>query len=151
MAQENLSIPWRNVAVGSLLLNIGAIGTVAAVATINGSDALSTVALALAIIAFICQLIIFTVQTWQSGEQLKQAERLNSATTSLLAEARTRLEGTHQMVTSQYQELLHLTALKAATETTKIAAEDGENRSSGRQVSIFPTHLAGLAERVVGR
>jgi DNA uptake protein ComE-like DNA-binding protein len=132
MANEDLKIPWRTVAIGSLLINLGTVGTVAAVATINGSDALATVALALAIIAFICQLIIFSVQTWQSGEQLRQAQELNSATGSLLGEVRARIEGTHQMVSTQYQELLHLTTLKLVTDTTKSATEvaDLEEKAS---------------------
>jgi hypothetical protein len=153
MSRDTFNIPWRTVAIASLLINLGAIGTIATVATVHGENALATVALALAVIAFICQLIIFSVQTWQSGEQLKQAERLNSETSSLLAEARTRLEGTHQMVTSQYQELLHLTALKAATEGTKVAVESaqavGEEARTVANVSVTQRVMTEFANNVV--
>lgn len=139
MAKPDIHIEWRTVAIGSLLLNLGAIGVVATIATVHDSNTLATIALALAIIAFISELIIFSVQTWQSGEQLKQAERLNSATSSLLADMRTRLEGTHQMVTTQYQELLHLAVLKADATDAK-----GGTTSTGRRVAevvrdIMPT------------
>lgn len=149
MTQANLNVSWRTVAIGSLLINLGTIGTLATVISLHDANTLASVALALAIIAFICQLIIFSVQTWQSGEQLKQAERLNSQTSSLLAEARTRLEGTHQMVTSQYEELLHLTALRAATQSTKLAAEAGEDEGTVQPAPISASTLASLAEQVV--
>jgi hypothetical protein len=127
MSASEARVPWRNIAIGSMLLNLGAVGTVATIATVHDSNSLATIALALAIIAFICQLIIFSVQTWQSGEQLRQAERLNSETSGLIAEMRTRLEGTHQMVTSQYQELLHLAVLKADATDLKAGIVSAEN------------------------
>lgn len=140
MADSELRVPWRGVAIGSMLLNLGAIGSVATVATVRGSDALATVALALAIIAFICQLIVFSVQTWQSGEQLKQAERLNSETHGLVGELRTRLESTHDMVATQYRELLHLAALRS--EVQRVKSGEAENAS---QASISADELAAVA------
>jgi hypothetical protein len=139
-----MHIPWRTVAIGSMLFNLGAIGTVATVATVRGSDALATVALALAIIAFICQLIVFSVQTWQSGEQLKQAERLNSETHGLMGEIRTRLESTHQMVATQYRELLHLTALKSEARLVK-TGEPGQ----GSQANISADRLVSVTDAAV--
>ena len=141
---DDLRLPWRNIGIGSMLLNLGAIGAVATIATVHDSNTLATVALALAIIAFICQLIIFSVQTWQSGEQLKQAERLNAETSGLLSEMRTRLEGTHQMVATQYEELLHLAVLKAdATDakTATVPAEQPSRRAALADIvrEIMPT------------
>jgi hypothetical protein len=125
-----LRVSWRVVALASLLFNLAAIVTVATVAAVTDADALSTVALALAIIAFTCQLIIYSVQTWQSGEQLRQARDLNARTTTILTEVRTRIEGTHQMVSVQHQELLHLAALKARSNLRKDAADSTDDRVS---------------------
>jgi hypothetical protein len=122
----NFSLPWRTLAVASLLLNLGAIATVAVVASVQGADALATVALALAIIAFVCQLIIYSVQTVQSGQQLDAARHLNAATESLLTEARARIEGTNRMVATQYEEFLHLTVQRATSEANKESLSRGE-------------------------
>ncbi|WP_182881646.1 hypothetical protein [Microbispora sp. H10949] len=118
-----LRISWKIIALSSLLLNLGAIATVATMAATQSADALNTVALALAVIAFICQLIIFSIQTVQSGDQLKQAETLNRETSELLSEIRVRIEGTNQMVSSQYHELLRLSVLKSVSEVAKEATE----------------------------
>jgi hypothetical protein len=161
MSDTSITVPWRTIAIGSLLLNLGTIGAVATIATLDRSNALATVALALAIISFICQLIVFTVQGWQSGEQLKQAESLNAETIGLISEMRTRIEGTHEMVSSQYKELLHLTTLKSVADaaSTKaetngssgevIAAAVAEAASSALQNSTVPTpsQIRGLAVR----
>ncbi|HZO66232.1 MAG TPA: hypothetical protein VFB74_14605 [Kribbellaceae bacterium] len=110
---DYLRVPWRIVALSSLLLNLVAIAAIATIANVQNADALATVALALSVLAFISQLIIYSVQTWQSGEQLRQAKELNAQTLGVLSDARARIEGTHKMVSDQYAELMHLTALKA--------------------------------------
>lgn len=118
-----LRMRWKTVAVGSLLVNMAAVAGISTLAVAQNANALATVALALAVIAFVCQLIVFAIQTAQSGQQLRQAQELNAATEALLAEARTRLEGTHQMVSSQYQELMHLAALKGRSDS--VSAPNG--------------------------
>ncbi len=126
-----LRIRWRSVAIGSILLNFAAVAAVTSIITTQDADALSTVALVLAVIAFVCQLIVFSVQTWQSGDQLRQAERLHAQTAEMLAEVRTRTESTNSMVSRQYDELLHLASMKATSalakevETTDRVLRDG--------------------------
>ena len=99
---DYLRVPWRIVALSSLLLNLVAIAAIATIANVQNADALATVALALSVLAFISQLIIYSVQTWQSGEQLRQAKELNAQTLGVLSDARARIEGTHKMVSDQY-------------------------------------------------
>ena len=118
-----VSIQWRTIAVGSLLLNAGAVAVVATFSIRDDADALSTVALALAVIAFICQLIIFSVQTWQAGEQLRQARDLNASTLQLITQASERIEATHRMVSTQHDELLHMTALELRVEQNKAGSD----------------------------
>ncbi|WP_410819837.1 hypothetical protein [Micromonospora sp. 050-3] len=126
-SKESLNISWRILAISSLLINIVAIIAVATVASVTNAGALETVALALSILAFACQLIIYSVQTWQSGEQLRQARELNASTLATLSEVQTRIEGTHQMVSVQHQELMHLAALKASSSLRKEAAASENN------------------------
>jgi hypothetical protein len=142
MAENQLRLAWRTVAIGSLLLNLGAIAAIVTVAAVKSADALTTVALALSVIAFTCQLVIFCVQSWQSTDHLRQAEKLNAETLATMTEMRTRLEGTHDMVRTQYRELLHLSALKVAPKITEeLRAE------SGADVTVTSSRV----EEIVGR
>ncbi|WP_229053522.1 hypothetical protein [Aeromicrobium sp. Leaf350] len=114
-----MTIRWRTIAIGSLLFNLAAIAVVSTVAVTNNAGALNTVALSLAVIAFVCQLIVYTVQTWQGSEQLRRAEDLYSATAGLISDARVRIEDTHTMVQSQHQEMLRLSREKDSIEALK--------------------------------
>lgn len=118
-----LHINWKTIALGSLLVNLAAIAGISAVSIVKDADVLSTVALLLAIIAFICQLIVYAIQTSQSSGQLRQAKDLNASTETLLAEVRTRIEGTQQMMTSQHQELVRLTLLKSTADVARKVPE----------------------------
>jgi type II secretory pathway pseudopilin PulG len=132
------SISWRSLALTSILFNLGAVATIATIAAVQNNDVLNTVALALAVIAFVCQLIIYSIQAWQNGQQLQEARQLNANTLSWIAEARTRIEGTHQMVTSQYQEFVHLVTLKAGSEVAR----------SVKNPETMPTALEAVAQTV---
>jgi hypothetical protein len=116
-------VPWRTVSIVSLVLNGATIAALATLAGLQNADALATVALALAVVAFVSQLMIFAWQTYQNGVQLTQARELNSSTLQLVADAKTRIDGTYDMVRGQYQELLQLTALKAGAEAAKDSVE----------------------------
>ena len=136
MAEESqFSISWRRIALGSLLVNLGAIATIAAV---RDAGVLNTVALALAVIVFVCQLIMYSVQIWQSGQQLQEARQLNANTRSLLAEGRARMEGTRQLGGSQYQEFIQLITLKAGPEAAR----------SVKNLGATPTALKAVAQTV---
>lgn len=124
-ASGMLRLNWRTVAIGSLLLNLAAIAGIAAVSIVKKADVLSTVALLLAVIAFVCQLIVYAIQTSQASAQLRQAESLNAGTETLLAEVRTRIEGTHQMVSLEHEELMRLVLAKSATEVVSKLPEGG--------------------------
>jgi hypothetical protein len=136
--ESQFSISQRSAALASLLVNLGAISTIAIISAVRDAGILNTVALALAVIVFVCQLIIYSVQTWQSGQQLQEARQLNANTLSLLAEARVRGEGTRQVVSSQYQEFIHLVTLKAGPEVAR----------SVRNLEAAPTALEAVAQTV---
>jgi hypothetical protein len=76
------------------------------VATIVKADALSTIALALAILSFIIQIGLFIAQSWTSGQQVLHSEELNSDTRAILAEVRENARGTNQMISDQFEKVL---------------------------------------------
>ena len=74
----------KPVAVMSVVLGLACAGTLAVVASNKNVDSLSTIALALAIIAFIAQLIVYIAQSAATTQQMGRAERLHTETRALL-------------------------------------------------------------------
>jgi hypothetical protein len=136
--QSQFSIAWRSIAFVSLLVNLGAVAIIATMAAVRDVGVLNTVALTLAVIVFVCQLIIYSIQTWQSGHRLQEARQLNVHTLSLLAEVRARIGGTPQVASSQYQEFIQLITLKAGPEIAR----------SVNNIEATPTALEAVARTV---
>ncbi|MEV6816510.1 hypothetical protein [Micromonospora sp. NPDC051296] len=78
----SLTISWRMIAFSCALLAAGSTGTLAIVVPVKDVDTLSTIALALAILAFVIQIIVFIAQSWTSGQQMLQSQAINSDTRS---------------------------------------------------------------------
>jgi hypothetical protein len=93
---------------------------------------------AFAVIVFVCQLIIYCIQAGQSGQQFQEARQLHANMLSLLAGAQARIEGTHQMASSQYQDFIHLITLKAGPEVAR----------SVKNLEAVPTALEAVAQTV---
>ncbi|GAA3795284.1 hypothetical protein GCM10022226_13310 [Sphaerisporangium flaviroseum] len=87
------------------MLNLGTIATIAAIAAAKDADTLNTLALALAVIAFVCQLIIYGIQTWQHDGQSQQENRL---TLEKLAEACTQIDAACKVIQAQHTKFLLL-------------------------------------------
>lgn len=102
----------------SLLLNVGVVTAIALISVVQGAQALSTLALALAVIAFFSQLVIFAVQAVQSGSQLRQARELNSSTLGLIAAVSAKIEETQYLMKQQHEGFM---GLIQRTERAKIA------------------------------
>lgn len=113
---ENLVISYRAMAVGATIIALASLGTVVVIASINDVDTLSTVALALAIIAFVAQLIVFVVQSASASSQLTQSQELFGNIRALLVEVSERAEGTRTTVTSINERLLEAALGKAISE-----------------------------------
>jgi hypothetical protein len=64
---ENMIVSWRSVAFSAILVAVGALGSLVLVVTTGNADALSTIALALAIIAFVIQIMVFIAHTWAAS------------------------------------------------------------------------------------
>ena len=79
---RNLTIPWSRVSLGLMVITAASLGSLVVVATIKEADVLSTVALALAVLAFAAQLVISIAQGQAANQQLLQSERINTETRS---------------------------------------------------------------------
>jgi hypothetical protein len=86
--RTGLVVSWQVLAVVLVLVTVASLTSLSIVATIKDVDALSTVALALAVLAFGAQLVGSIVQGQTSTQQMLQSERLNAETRSLLSEVR---------------------------------------------------------------
>jgi hypothetical protein len=73
---------------GLAIVGLASTGALVTVVSVNNVDTLSTVALALAVLAFSAQLIVSLAQAQGSASQLSQTERINSETQVALAEIR---------------------------------------------------------------
>jgi hypothetical protein len=111
---------------------VGIVGfaTAAIVAFIADESALATVALALAILAFVCQLVIFAIQTTNSNAQLAQARDLNAHTETLVQTMLTRLESTHEMIKHQAETFNEVARLKSTS--SDVLAMPPEVPTAGR-------------------
>ena len=97
---------WRVLAFASLIVAVVAVTTATIVLGLNDVDALASIALSLAILSFVIQLILFVLQANTSNQQLLQSQQLNSETQKLLEEVRVRATSTQDLLSGQFNTLL---------------------------------------------
>lgn len=139
---EYFSVSPRSVAWVSAVFAIACLTTLAIVTSLAGSDALSTVALALAIIAFSIQIMVFIAQEKSASEQAKQSERLNAETRSLLTDIRATANSTAAMVGDQYRRVLEAALGGVAEASGAKSISQAESRLAeniSRALSEIPT------------
>lgn len=101
-----IQLPLNVIAVGALAVALTCLATLVVVASIHDVDTLSTVALALAVIAFVAQLIVFVVQTNASNSQMLNSRALHAELLRLLGRMDERARGTDAAVTTINERLL---------------------------------------------
>ncbi|MFI6760598.1 hypothetical protein ACIBF5_15830 [Micromonospora sp. NPDC050417] len=87
-ALANLTVHWKWVSLTLAIIALTAIGVLSVIVGTNDVDTLSTIALALAVLAFAAQLIVSLAQGMAGAQQLAQAERVNADTQAALAALR---------------------------------------------------------------
>lgn len=102
----DLQIGWRRLAVASSIAAAGSLVALTILAATKNADVLSTVALALAVIAFGAQLVVFIAQSQTTSQQMVQAERLNTDTRSALVEVRATSQAILRTMSEQFQPVL---------------------------------------------
>jgi hypothetical protein len=93
-------------------------------APIKDADVLSTVALALAVLAFVAQLLVFIAQSWSANQQMVQSEGLNRQTQALLAQVQVSAQSTQALLSEQFDTVLRHalgTALPKGADTDRVA------------------------------
>src|SRR3954453_17690589 len=95
-----LRVPLRATAVAAVSVALACLGSLVVVGSIKDVDTLSTVALALAVIAFVAQLIVFVVQTAAANSQMLQSHELFATLQRLLGEMGERTRGTEATVST---------------------------------------------------
>jgi hypothetical protein len=126
--QANLLISWRSVAVGATAIALSAAVMAAVVATIKKADTLSVVALAVATIAFLIQIIVFIVQAAATSQQELRAQQVYASTMKVLATIEEKTEGTRREVSTINERMLAAILGKAIPEVA--ATSSGESFAS---------------------
>jgi hypothetical protein len=119
------------------MLAIASLAALAIIAGVNDVDTLSTIALALAIVAFGVQILVFLAQTWIANQQTAQTQALNASTAALLTKVEVSVEGTRQVLTSQFDRVLRH-ALRGGVPAK------GENGEGDTEAALHRDHLAAL-------
>lgn len=102
---------WRAIAIALLVLSLALVGALVAQMSIGAhraspNDPLTTVALVLAVLAFLVQLFVYVFQTNAATHATERAEEINTKTQGLLDEIRTTSETTKQVLFAQFDRLL---------------------------------------------
>lgn len=105
------------VAGASVVVAIVAVSALAVVASIENASALATVALALALLSFVLQVLMFIVQSYATSSQMLEAQKIYSQMADALAEIKTRTESTQTTVEKVSDKLLEAILEKAAAES----------------------------------
>ena len=103
---NEMRVPWRTVAIAFILIATGFAVALSVIATVQDADVLSTVALALSVLAFSSQLIIYAAQVQATNQQVLQAERVNTETRSMLTEMRTTTRSLDSTFSGQFNRVL---------------------------------------------
>lgn len=100
------SVSSRSVAIGTTCFSIVSLTALAIVATIREVDSLSVIALALATLAFVIQIILYVVQSNSATQQSIRSEEIYGATLKALAAIEEKTEGTRQAVTGSSERMI---------------------------------------------
>jgi hypothetical protein len=137
---SELRVPWSWLSIGLGVVAAASLGTLVVVAAVQDADALSTVALALAVIAFGAQLIVSLVQVQAQATQLAEVERVNTETHALLAQINAQGASLLTNQRDQFDRVLEYAlrdALPNAVADSTMSLERGEEG---------PLHLRPVAE-----
>jgi hypothetical protein len=138
-------VPLRTLAVTSGVFGFTCLGVLVVVTAIDSVDALSTVALALAILAFSVQLIVFAAQQNLASEQARRNEELYGSMQGVLAEVREKAAGTQEDVRTINEKMLGAILSKTLVEGSRgpvdysqLATQVAREASAAEQTSGLP-------------
>lgn len=119
-SSSSLRIPLGILALGAGIVAVASLSSLVVIAAIDDVDVLSTVALSLAILAFVVQIMIFLAQTWAAAQQRAQNEELNAETRVVLSKVEESVRGTQAAITDQFDRVLGVALQRTAAETQAV-------------------------------
>lgn len=123
---------WRTIAIWLLVVTLVSLGTLSVVATVKKADPLSTVALALAVLAFAAQLVVSITQSQFAARQLAEAERVSNETRNLL----TQLSGTSEAMLANQKDLFERVLGHVLGDSVAPTAEDATEGPGDAAASV---------------
>jgi hypothetical protein len=117
--ESDASVPritWPQITAGALVVAVAALTTLIVVGSINHVDALATIALALAVVTFVTQIVVFIAQTWTTSQ-------LNAETRAFLQELQSSAHGTERALNNHVNKLTD--RLLGTLEAPRKEAESG--------------------------
>ncbi|MEV0328716.1 hypothetical protein AB0H63_20040 [Micromonospora echinospora] len=148
---NGLHVPWSRLSLGLLAVTITSLGTLSVIVGIKDVDILSTVALALAVLAFAAQLIVSLAQAQGSAQQLTQTERVNSETKSALAEVKSTANALLTNQSDQFNQVLSALLRSATADAVREATEASAVVDAQEPDGVEPIDPEAVAERVEER
>jgi hypothetical protein len=112
----SLTVPLKAVAIATSVFGVACLVVLVIATAIDKANALATVALALAILAFTMQLIVFIAQDAGAREQGRRNEELHGLMRELLAEIKEKTAGTQADVRTINDKLLESLLAKSVTD-----------------------------------
>jgi heme/copper-type cytochrome/quinol oxidase subunit 4 len=96
-------VKWRVVAIANGLLASAALTTIVILVATTDAQALSSVALILAVLAFVIQIVVFIADFSFNEKRSRESSELNTATQVLLAKIEAKTDSTNDIVQKQMQ------------------------------------------------
>ncbi|MEV1071085.1 hypothetical protein [Micromonospora parva] len=124
-------------------------GTLSVVVSIQDVDVLSTIALALAVLAFAAQLIISLAQGMSGAQQIAQVERVNADTQSALAALRATSDALLSTQKEHFGQVLRAALAKAVPDAVEETLSDENSDGSNSPADI--RNIAQLQESILAR
>ncbi|WP_148272159.1 hypothetical protein [Micromonospora maris] len=152
--RPGLHIPWSGLSLGLFAISMTSIGTLIVVVSIKDVDLLSTIALALAVLAFAAQLIVSLAQAQGSAQQLTQTERVNTETKSALSEVKSTANALLTNQSDQFNKILSALLRSATEDAVREVAEassDAGKTAPGQAEILDPEAVAERVEERVKR
>jgi hypothetical protein len=125
-----LKVPIVGALIVVAAIALACLAALAVVASIKRAETLATVALALAVVTFVAQLIVFVVQAGAANQQMLQSRALHAQQLQLLGEMGERARGTEATVTRIDEHLLEAALAKSP-------ATAGDPRAIAMEVSAL--------------
>jgi hypothetical protein len=138
-SSPTLSVSLNGVALSAVILAIASLATLTIIVTVKNVDLLSTVALVLAILAFVVQIIVFIFQSADVTRQTQQSRELHAEMLGLVSQLEERAKGTQQTVDRMNTRLLEAVIGKARNEGISPDSPDFAERVAIGLVSAPPT------------